>query len=169
MKLTSSEAAKQLRRLNEELEALLRSEDRCSEFHAALGEDPESVRPSYDFDAVQKQIDCLQTKIRALKHAINVFNSTTEVPGFGMTIDEMLVYLPQLTARKLKLDSMRSVLPKERDNLAGRGANFVIDYRYANYDIARAEAEFCRVSELLARAQTALDVVNTTVSFEADF
>ena len=36
------------------------------------------------------------------------------VDGFGITIDEMLVYIPQLTKRKIKLLKMKSRLPKER-------------------------------------------------------
>ena len=85
-----------------------------------------------------------------------------------MTIDQMLVYIPQLTARKRKLDGMRSKLPRERtDTSYGRNGN-IIEYDYANYDIAQAREEYESVSNELAMAQNALDTVNTTVLFEAD-
>lgn len=63
---------------------------------------------------VQLQLRELEDKIRKVKHAINQFNLTQDVPGFNMTIDQMLIYIPQLTARKNKLNRMRSRLPKER-------------------------------------------------------
>ena len=80
-----------------------------------------------------------------------------------MTIDQMLVYIPQLTARKRKLDKMRANLPKER--ITAFSSNFV-EYNYSNYDIDKAEADYEKATDELARAQTALDTVNTTVTFE---
>ena len=44
-----------------------------------------------------------EEEIRKLKHALNVFNASNKVPGFEMTVDEMLVYLPQLSREKNKL------------------------------------------------------------------
>lgn len=59
MEYTSSEAAKLLRRLNEERDVLKLSERRRKVFTASLGEDPESVRPEYDYHQVQKEPDAL--------------------------------------------------------------------------------------------------------------
>lgn len=71
-------------------------------------------------------INTIEMKIIRLKHSISRFNLTTKVPGFGMTIDEMLVYIPQQTALKKKLDKMRSRLPKERiNNVFSRTSNFI--------------------------------------------
>ena len=164
MQYTSAEAAKLLRGLNEELEAVKDAERVSNEFVAATSEDVESVRPQYDFGGTQKEIERLQQEIRKVKHALNKFNNTTVVPELGMTIDEVLVYIPQLSAQKAKLGGMRSRLAKTREY--SRMSSSIIEYRYANYDIAAAEAEFKRVSDLLAKAQTALDVVNNSVKFE---
>lgn len=41
-----------------------------------------------------------------------------------------------------------------------------MEYKYANYDIAQAEADLAAVTDELARAQTALDVVNNSVTLE---
>lgn len=65
---------------------------------AAMGEDIESVRPAYDYAKTQARLEELEGTIRRLKHAINRFNTTQVVDGFGITIDEMLVYIPQLTS-----------------------------------------------------------------------
>ena len=86
MKYTSSEANKLLRRLNEERDAVLVKEQKSSTFLAAMGEDPESVRPKYDYTVVQNMVAELDQKIRTVKHAINQFNLTQIVPGFDMTV-----------------------------------------------------------------------------------
>lgn len=167
MEYTSSEANKLLRRLNEERSALLDKEEKSSTFLAAMGEDPETLRPEYDYAETQKALEELDRKIRAVKHAINGFNLSCQVPGFQMTIDQMLVYIPQLTARKQKLAQMMGRLPKQRDmgSIYGHASN-IIDYSYANYDIKAAEADYEAVSDELARAQTALDVLNNTEKME---
>lgn len=85
-----------------------------------------------------------------------------------MTIDEMLVYLPQLSARKFKLQNMMSRLPKVRESASGFGNNKLIDYNYANYDISSVEIDFAEVDRLLQKAQTALDLLNNTETMEIE-
>jgi len=159
MKMTSAEAGKLLKSMQSELNTLTFMETNSRQFVAAVGEDPEDNRPEYDYAAFQKDLAEREEKIRILKHAINKFNISTKVPGFDMTIDQMLVYIPQLSARKSKLDMMRSRLPKERRLM---GNSNIIDYDYANYDIKAAEADYQETAELLTRAQLALDAVNST-------
>ena len=85
-----------------------------------------------------------------------------------MTIDELLVYIPQLTKRKSKLLEMKSRLPKERvEEQYGRQSN-IIDYTYANYDIAAVEADYEKAADELSRAQLALDAVNQRETFELE-
>ena len=143
-------------------------EKKAKNFTAAIQEDVESVRPAYDFQATQDALAEIEEKIRNLKHTLNCFNSTYVIPEFNMTIDQMLVYIPQLTSRKKKLDGMRSRLPKERVKESfGRGNN-IIEYDYANYDISKAEEAYTAVSDELAKAQNALATANATVLFEAE-
>ena len=59
-------------------------------------------------------------------------------------------------------------LPKERLSASGYGAKTIIEYRYANYEIADAEADLAAVTDELARAQTALDVVNNSETMEIE-
>ena len=49
MKYTSAQANKLLKKLNDEYDLLLAEEAESSTFLAAMGEDPESVRPEYDY------------------------------------------------------------------------------------------------------------------------
>ena len=155
MKCTSAQANKLLKKLNDEYSALLDREQRSRDFRAAMGEDIESVRPAYDYAKTQARLEELEGAIRRLKHAINRFNTTQVVDGFGITIDEMLVYIPQLTKRK----------SKRVEEQYGRQSN-IIDYTYTNYDLAAVEADYEKTSDELSRAQLALDTVNQRDSFE---
>lgn len=165
-RITSAMAAKQLKKLNEEHEALLRREKKTMTFTAAIQENKEEVRQEYDYGTTQEQLLELERKIRAIKHEINLFNLNQLVPGFDMTVDQMLVYIPQLTARKNKLERMRSRLPRERVQDSYSRNSALVEYEYSNYDIQQAEADYNKVVDELARAQNALDQVNATVSFE---
>lgn len=167
MKYTSAEAGKLLKKLNEEQASIILRENSGKEFLAAVGEDIESVRPDYDFKSVQNALCEIEAKIRKLKHALNVFNSTTVIPEFGMTIDEMLVYIPQLTARKNKLAEMKDKLPKVREQTR-MSVSAILDYRYLNYDVNEVAAEYEKVSDTLAKAQNALDYVNMNKTLEVE-
>ena len=165
MLYTSAEAAKLLRKLNEDKTAILSNESQSSNFQAAITEDIENARPEYDYVSAQKEIDEIDKKIRKVKHAINTFNLTHEVPGFDMTIDMMLVYIPQLTQKKNKLSAMKDKLPKTREIIRVAG---IIEYSYANYDVEKAKEDYDKVSDELSRAQTVLDVLNNSVKFEIE-
>lgn len=168
MKVTSAQAAKILRQLNDELRTLQLREGNASSFIAAIQEDIESVRPAYNFSEMREAQSEAERKIRKVKHAINMFNAATVIPEFGITIDEMLVYLPQLNRQCEVLSNMRDAMPKVRVNNGYSSSGSIIDYRYANYDIEEAGRKYTEVSELLARAQTALDLINNTLEFEID-
>ena len=168
MLYTSAEANKLLREKNDYLKKLQGKEHQTSSFTVALGEDLESVRPEYSYSEMQAEMEKVMGEIRKIKHAINVFNSVTVIPEFGMTIDEMLVYIPQLNAQKGRLESLSSMLPKQRkEDYSYRSGNTnFVEYVYANYDISLAEKDYKKVSRELSKAQTALDVVNSSVKFE---
>lgn len=165
-KLTSAEASKLLKKINEEKEICLLAEEQSNLFNAALGEDIESVRPSYDYRKTQEDLEAYNAKIRAIKHAINCFNTRQVVGHTGMTIDQVLIRIPQLTEMRNKLYRMQNKLPKQRANASGIGSNTLIDYRYTNYSVEEAKADYIAVSDELRTLQTELDIVNTTVAIE---
>jgi len=165
MKYTSSQAAKLLRKLNEERQLIADEENSSYAFIAAIEEDIEDVRPNYEYEETLAKLEELDLKIRKVKHAINVFNTTTIVPEFGITIDEMLVLIPQLSGKKYRLLNMCKMKPKER--VSSYNSNF-IEYKYANFDIAKAKEDYEAVSDTLARAQQALDELNNSATMEID-
>ena len=168
MKYTSAEANKLLKSIEGRINDLERKEELTSSFQVASGEDVESLRPAYDFAATQKELEELEEKVRLVKHAINTFNLTHTLPGFdGLTIDQALVFIPQLTVRIRKLRSMSAVLPKQRINDRYSSVNFV-DYRVSNYDIEEAERAYVQAKDLLASLHLALDTVNTTETMDID-
>ena len=168
MKVTSAQASKLLKKLNEEYSALIKKERLSSTFLAASGEDPESLRPAYDYADTQRKLAEIEKKVRTVRHALNLFNSTHTVPGFDMTVDQILVYIPQLTSKISKLSEMKSKLPKMRvDDRYGKSSN-IIDYTYVNYDLKKVESDFEKASDELSKAQIALDTLNTTEVFEIE-
>ena len=166
MKLTSAEAGKLLRKLNDERDALLEKESLSRVFVAATVEDLEDARPTYSYAETREQAAALEEQIRKLKHALNLFNATQSIPELGMTIDQALVYIPQLTRRKNILPAMRAIPEKQRN--ANVRATNLIEYTYANFDVAQAEADHLSVTDELARVQNALDLTNSTVRFEVE-
>lgn len=165
MLVTSAEANKKLRQLKEEEHNLLVNAKKSATFSAAAGENVEELRPKFNYKEYLGKYKELEEEIRNLKHKINEFNIKTEVPGFDMTVDKMLVYIPFLTSLKQDAFDMMSRLPKERKD-SRYNSSPIIDYVIANYPIEEAEETFKWVSEELSRAQLALDTVNTTVRFE---
>lgn len=168
MKVNSAVANKMLKKITEEYEALKVKEAHSKDFLASVNENPDSIRPKYDFNKTQSELYDYEEKIRKIKHALNKFNVNTIIPEFGINVDEMLVLIPQLTKQKAKLGAMKDRLPKMREKVVGYGANGVIDYRYINYDIDEVQKEYQLVSEKLTKAQLALDNINTSIEFELD-
>lgn len=169
MLYTSAEANKLLKLLRDDLESLRLEEEQTCTFVAATVEHPEDVRPEYNFEEMQQKIKEQEDKIRKVKHAMNLFNTTHTLPGSKTTIDEALVLIPQLTAKKAKLSKMCNRQPKARKRPAyGEKTNY-IEYEYANYDIAEARSMYASVSDELAFLQLGLDKVNTTEEMDITF
>ncbi len=166
MKMTSAEANKLLRSLYDEQKNMLHNEKESATFVAATVENLEDARPEYEYELVQAKLKELEDRIRTVKHAISVFNVSQEVPGTDMTIDQILIYIPQLTERKRKLADMRSKAKKQR--VTDYRSNNLIEYSYANYDVSKAAADYQAVTDELSKVQNALDLVNSTVRFDVN-
>lgn len=168
MKYTSAKANKLLKKLNEEYNSLISEEGKSSTFLAAIGEDPESVRPEYNYERTQAALSNLEKRIIKIKHAINLFNTSHKLPGFELTVDEALVYIPQLSQRVKKLAEMKTRLPKAREEKEYYGRSSIIDYRYTNYDRNVVIDDYEKAFDKLSAIQTALDTLNNSEELEID-
>lgn len=164
MKLTSAMANKLLKDYQRQIDELQQLEIERFRFTVATNEDIEDARPEYDYETVRQQKDELTRKIVKLKHAINKFNIETVVPGFEMTIDKILIWMPMLNNEKYQLGTMASIQPKRRIGVS----NQLIEYQYANYDVKKVSQDYENIVATLRELQLALDTVNNTVEFEVE-
>lgn len=165
MELSSREANKLLRELCEDLRILEEDEDKCQTTTISSDQNLEDWRPKYDYEETKQKVSNLKKQIRTLKHAINLHNTTTVVPELDMTIDEVLVYLPQLTAQRSRLNQMRKASDCVRSH---SGYSELVDYTYLNYDKAQVNRDYKAVSTRLNQAQNALDKINVTDKFTVE-
>lgn len=169
MKTLTSAAANKLLRSYDEEKLYLTSMERETSTYILAETEKNQEPPAYDYQEVSDKLEELNRKICTVKHAINVFNVSTKLDGFDMTIDEALVRLSILSRTKLRLDGMRKRQPKARANYGyGRSASNLIEYEYVNYDLEQVRSDFEKVSDEISRIQMALDYCNQTITFEVD-
>ncbi len=157
MKYTSASANKMIRFLEDRKNYLLQQESNDSRY--VLAEDEKAERPPYVFNDYNAQIDELDEKIRKLKHALNVFNTTTVLP-VGISIDEALVEMAQLNKKKAKKKTRLSGAYSSRRDIA--------EYEYLNYEPKDVDAIYERDLNRVQTLQLALDKVNQTVEFDCE-
>jgi len=163
MKVTSASANKIIKALEDEKMYLKNIEEQSCTYIVSDSELDE--KPDYDYIETQRQIEEIDNKVLKIKHAINVFNTRTKLPGLDITIDMALVKMAQLNQMKTKLDGLRKKLPKQRVPSFGKDS---VDYLYINYDLAAVKEDYKKVSDQIMEIQLALDTCNQTIEFEVD-
>ena len=162
---TSSELNKELKALQDERAKILEQEKKTRFFVASTTEDPEKVRPPYNLAETRQRLFDVESQIINIKHRINQFNTTYVVPETGLTIDQILVKLPMLSARVQALSAMVNHLEIERCN-DRYSRNSIIEYEYINYDPRLVRFLYDEAQEELSALQLALDRANTTVELD---
>lgn len=165
-KMTSAQANKRIKQLKDQIRLLESQEKNLISFIAATTENVEEVRPAYSYEETAARYDEMETAIRKIKHALNRFNASTVPEGTDMTIDEILVFLPQATDRLRKLSVMLSRPAKLRAEDTGRTS--IIEYEYLNYDLAVVQRDYDALMEKKTMVMTALDLANNTLLFDVD-
>lgn len=163
MRITSQKAKQLINQLNSEKDSLVIRERNNRTFVAATTENPNDLKPDYDFWETENRYVELTFKIAKLKHALNLFNASTVI-WRDKTIDEVLVILPGFSNRKVTLDGLKETPEKVRDRVTGQ----VIDYRYASFNPKDAASEFQTVESSINEMHIALDKANSTLEFEVD-
>lgn len=164
MQITSAGANKLLRKLEDDKHFILAKE--ASSCTYVMTEGVEALIPPYSYRKTADELEAIEAEVRKIKHALNVFNSTTVLDGLGITIDEALVKMAQLNQRKATLDVMRCRLEKER--IANFGRSNVVEYTCINYDLAEIQVDYQAISQQIMDIQLALDFTNQTKTFELE-
>ena len=162
-KINCDAANKLVRQMQSERDALIRAESETSTYSYMAGKEP--VVTEYDFRAVNARLSELTDMIASIKHAINIFNTSTELPEIGLTIDGALVRMTMLNGDKSRFDRMRHVQKKARSGSSVRG---VSEYTERNYDSEDAEKMYQDVCMELIAIQQAIDMANLTRTLEVD-
>lgn len=163
MKFSSDTANKTIKNLQAEIDTLLSAEDRDKTYSYGVSEEP--VKPAYSFAETQKQLKELRDKVALLRHAVNKFNISTTLEGFGFTVDEALGRMSMLHREKSRLYALLQVPEKTRVRSYGsREADFVC----RNFDIEEVKAAYDAVCEELMQIQQAINVANLTITFEVE-
>lgn len=162
MLMNCDSANKMVKQLQADKLAIQSKETQDSSYSYLNGETPE--KPEYDFAETQAALRQYDDKIIKLKHAINVFNCTTQLEGLDMTIDAALVRMAMLSNEKNKLNSMRTAQKKSRITTL-RG---VSEFTELNYAVEDAQARYEEISKELLAIQQALNIANLTKTFEVD-
>lgn len=165
MQMTSDYAQKLIKKLEEEKSTLRKDMNNYSTYVVGLNEgDLEELRPEFDFKATVEKIAEIDAKIMKIKHARNIFNTTTVLEGTEMTVDEALMRMAMLNANYRNYASMGSAREKTRKSSYGDN----VEYVYTNYDIAFAKELGDAMYNELLEIQEKLNLLNSTVPFEAE-
>lgn len=161
---TSASANKLLRKLEDEKSHLLQMESETCTY--VLAQDEEAEPPAYDYAATRGRVHEIDERVRRIRHALHEFNMRTTLSESGMTIDEALIVMAQMSNECRRLDRMREILPRQRE--ANRYGTKVVEYRYANFDVAQAQRDYLALSERIAELQLQIDLCNQTITFELE-
>lgn len=170
LELTPDAASKRIKRLREELESILSMESECSSYTVGVDEVNPPDPPEYSFFKTQEKINWHIDMIVTLKHALNIFNSSTflEIKGSPrppITIDAALVRMSMLNRQKNKLNKMR--MWQKQSRIDG-GFRAKPEYRIRNFDSDMADSKYTNVCWEIEQIQQALNYANVTKTFEVE-
>ena len=162
--ITSDGANKLIKSLEEEKNMLLQDISSLSTFVAAITEDPESVRPEFDFKKTVEQINVIDNKLIKIKNARSAFNTNMKLKS-GLSISEALIRMAMLNRYLFDCKTLAGRYPKTRS----AGSNKTeIEYRYINYDLQYAKDLYKNVSEEIMEIQKELNIINSSEVFDVD-
>ena len=165
--MTSAGANKKIKKLQEEKEYLLKIEKESSTYIVTDGYSVDP--PEYNYKTTQEKIREIDCMICNIKHAINKFNSETELPDLNMTLDKGLIRLSQLNKEKDKLNEMRKRLPKSRRQDVYGSSGHLVEYVCINYSIDDINNDYDKITDDIINIQMAIDVVNQTKYIEIEY
>ena len=164
---TSASASKYLKSLQEEKDFLLDAERKNCTYDCAVNE--EAQAPEYSYEETRLAIEDIDARVLKIRHALHIFNINTMLPNGGITIDEALVRMAQLSEKKKRLSAMCGRNPRERKSYGyfSRESN-ILEYTYTNYDVSVADKDYRETCKAISDMQLELDLINQTKTFDVD-
>ena len=148
---------KEIKRLEEEKDSWTTHERNNCRVSYMVGEDP--ILPNYDYAETSGALLEYDDRIRKLKRLLAYANATTIVEGFGMTINEALIYLAQLNAKVRRYDYLISFQKLTRKTV---GIDGKIEYTKILYDQEDAGRKLEEAKSEVIQLQMAIDRTNLT-------
>ena len=150
-------ANKFVRQLKEKLNHIYGQEDSKSTYVEISGEKP--IIPDYDLKETRRHVADLMEDITTLKHAINQFNTTAELSGTDLTVDQALVRMAMLNQEKSRMLSMMQTQPKTVHN-SYRNTSSVAQYDVANFNPEDAAKYYEQLESEITSIQLKQDSLN---------
>lgn len=164
MRITSDEANKILKKLDDEKRILFQDIDNRATFIASVSEDAEKLRPEFNFVDALKKIDEIDAKMLKIKSARAKFNTEMHLTS-GLNIGEALVRMSILNNRIGTYRKYAIMQEKARNNFSN---NKEIEYIYTNFNHEDAVKKYQSVQAEVLEIQRELNVLNATELFDVD-
>ena len=159
--MTINEIGKRIGDLKTERERLIEKDKKLRVFRASEFEDLEKLRPDYDYEGLQSELDGVEEEIRNLTAKAISILTTQKVNEFhDMTVLDLLLYLRDLKEKEERLYEMTTHLERERH------ASHLLEYEYINYDISKVEEDLRKTREELEKVRTFLDFYIYELSYD---
>lgn len=163
MKMNSDYANKLCKKLTEEEKSILSYESTARTYSHSPSEKP--TIPAYSFQETEAKLREVRGKIAKLKHAINRFNTSTVLEGYGITIDQALCQMSVMHGDKKRLAEMCQIPEVARNREYGSKEP---DITHRNFAIDEVQARYDELCENLMKLQQAINIANLTVEFDVD-
>ena len=160
--MTINEIGKRIGDLKTERERLIGKDKKLRVFRASEFEDLEKLRPDYDYEGLQCELDRVEKEIRNLTAKAISILTTQKVNEFhDMTVLDLLLYLNDLKEKDERLYEMTTHLERER-----HASPHLLEYEYINYDISKVEEGLRKTREELEKVRTFLDFYIYELSYD---
>ena len=160
--MTINEIGKRIGDLKKERERLIEKDKKLRVFRASEFEDLEKLRPDYDYEGLQSELDGVEEEIRNLTAKAISILTTQKVNEFhDMTVLDLLLYLRDLKEKEGRLYEMTCHLKRERHS-----SSLLLEYEYINYDLSKVEEDLRKTREELEKVRTFFDFYIYELSYD---
>ncbi len=155
MKKSPTMLMKELKYIKEKIAELHKADLQDSvEGVSSLKDEPQLS--TYSYEENRNAIKELREREETIHRALSIFNLTTKVPGFDLTVSEGLLRLGQLRSEVDVLSTLASRHQVRKVN------NYDFRYEKCCYDVAKAKEDLAVLREERTALQVAIDRLNLT-------